>query len=328
MEIKGDRADLHVHLGDRDPEDLLNEAEKNSVGVVAVLDRGIIRTKKLTELMRMGQERSIQVIPGIESLTEVQFNGHTIPLELVGLDFDLDDPDIDRVFGPKGEVYSSKHRRKVEYQRSFLESLGLKIRRTEHNANQWDLVESGEVLDTAIRLCKIAALDEDNQEIFKSWANDMLAHLEKRPQDQEGLEAKFLFWNSFAIGQPGYKKWSLDFDTIVNTIHRADGVVVLAHPDFQHGKDESELVPLITNLFDKGIDGVEGWDAGPLDDYLDYLARRYNKLCLGGSGQDLTNYSNRKMGYGDLVTQNMYIPINRCLEIARYKEIRKSASKN
>lgn len=315
-----ERADFHVHLGDRTYKDLIDEALANQVKVMAVLDRGIVRISKLRYLIKLGRKSLIKIIPGVECLTEVPYEGKTIHQELLSLDFDLSHPEIFKYFDPGGEVYSQKHHGKVEFQKSFLENEGLSLNSTAENLRQWKVINSGEVLDTAVRLCKIAAADPANKDYFLAHQEKLKDHLIKRPQDSDNLEAKYLYWEFFAAGQKGFRRWQLDYQTIISTIHKAGGVVIIPHPTFRHKPNGIEITKLFDTLLSLGVDGVEGWDADLLNRDLASYALNKEKLILGGSGRDATYYSNRVVGKGDIKEQRMYISPRRLQDIRRYKQ--------
>lgn len=324
-----ERADFHVHLGDRTNENLLEEARRNNVAVLGVLDRGIVKTNRLRELILQGKEQNITITPGVECLTEVNINNQPVSLELLGLDFNLENTQIYHNFDPNGEFYQEKHQRKIDYQIGFLENQGFRLNQLEVNRKQWEAVKSGQFLDTAIRLCRIAANDPYNLDIFQNHQPDVEAHFQIRPQDRPGIlgdpaqealsRAKYLYWKVFAPGMPGFRKWHLDFATIINTVHDAGGVVIIPHPSFQHKQGEVGLREVIDQLFDLGVDGVECWDADILDRPLAMHVRTKGKLVLGGSGQDTTYYSNRVMGKGEIESQRMCISPQRFRDIQNYK---------
>lgn len=315
-----ERADFHVHLGDRCDQDILNEASLHQVKVMAILDRGIVRTAHLRLFITSGKQEGMTVLPGVECLTEITYSDKIVPQELLGLGFDLNHPEIYRNFDPRGEIYSQKHQRKVEFQKSFLESAGFSLNHTQENAQQWQTINGGEVLDTAIRLCKIVASDHQNSHYFLTHQPEINDHLKKRPQDLEGIEAKYLYWTFFAPSQPGFRKWQLDSQTIIDTIHKAGGVVIVPHPTFRHKPNGIEPVRLLNTLFDLGIDGIEGWDADLLDKELARHALAKGKIVVGGSGRDATYYSNRILGKGDVDKQRMYISPRRLEDIKEYKQ--------
>lgn len=316
-----EKADFHVHIGTRTNEDIFQEAINNQVRVLGLLDRGAVDCSRLTQLKESGRSCGIEVVPGIECLTEIRHKLRLINFELIGLNFDEKCPAVFDTFDVRGGVNLEKHDQKVTYQRTFLQSCGFKLQRIEANEPIWKMVEQDHVFDTAYKLCQIAARSQLNRGLFEDLGDEIRQHLEKRPQDRSDLYSKFLYWRLFAPGKPGFRKWYLDASTIINTVHEGGGIVLLAHPNFQHSEADSQLPEMLDFIFDLGIDGVEGWDAGLLDKRLAKEALKRGGLVLGGSGTDQTNYSNRSIGLGEISNPLMHISSRRLCDILRYSGI-------
>lgn len=329
-----ERADFHVHLGERSDDNLIQEARQNGVTKLAVLDREIVRVERLKQLITKSHTKGVTILPGVEVLTAIPYDHQMATIELLGLDFDLDHPGIHYYFDPQGESYAPKHHHKVRFQKEYLEKLGLCLNHTEENLRQWETIQSGSVLDTAIRLCKIAASDPTNNDFFNGNQTDINDHLAKRPQDQDAPTAKYLFWQHFAAGQTAYTGWQqekahliatgkcqpdLDAPSLIQLFHDAGGVVIIPHPHFRH-KEGGTMPEILSHAFAMGVDGVECWDADLLDRPLAKCILQEGKLVLGGSGQDTTYYSNRVMGKGDINKQRMYISPIRLNNIRSYKQ--------
>lgn len=328
-----EKADFHVHLGERANSDVIDEALRNNVVALGILDREIVRVNRLKGLIKEAASRNITVVPGIESLTEIQCDDKTVSLELLGLGFDLEHPEIFYNFDPMGEVYSQKHSAKVSFQSKYLESLGFCLRHTPENNKQWEIIHSGMALDTAIRLCKLVTSNTENRPLLATFQDQIAAHIIKRPQDSDSPEAKFLFWENFTRNKPGYLMWQeikanmvrrgeckpdLKAEKLIDLIHQASGVVLVPHPHFRH-QGNGNLAHILDQLFEMGVDGVEGWDAGRLDLELAKFALSRKKLVLGGSGQDTTYYSNRAMGNGDIKKQDMFISPRRLADLQSFQ---------
>lgn len=328
-----ERADLHVHLGERLDQSFIEEAKLNCVTVLGVLDREIVRSKRIAQLSAIAKLEGITVLPGVETSTGIPYDHQIAPIEILSLDFDPNDPQIRYYFDPQAEFYAPRHTHKVRFQSEYLRQQGLQLKETPDNASDWTRVKSGLFIDTAIRLCKIAATDPENHAYFQDHQDELQAHLKERPQDTDLIEAKYLFWAHFRGGRPGYLGWQkekalllatgeiqpeLDAPRLIDLFHNAGGVVVIPHPHFRHTV-EGGLEEILRNAFDMGIDGVEGWDADLLDEDLAKASRSLGKLVLGGSGQDLDSYRNRVMGKGDIRYQRMFIPAIILKEIKSYK---------
>lgn len=322
-----ERADFHVHLGDRTAEGIVEEALANEVSVLAVMDRGLVRPERLERVQQLAKRVGIEALSGIECLTELTIGDKHLTFELIGINFDIYHQEIFRAFNPQGELNQKKHGLKIEHQRDFLTSLGLEIRELSLNHEQWDAIAAG-ANDTAYRFCKIASVDDENLPWFEKWQTEITQHLQERPQDMAEPFAKFLYWQNFAPGRVGFKPWFLDFQTILDSIHTANGVVILAHPRFSHiagaENNNGSLVDHINDLFDLGVDGLEGWYGGLNQDKLDlelaHIAYSRGRLILGGSGKD-ASYTNRIIGRGSIEHQGMFISARKLIDInKRQKE--------
>lgn len=317
-----DRADFHVHVGPRTNEDFLSEAIENNVKIVVALDRGSdIRTARLRSLIAAGAEKDILVIPGVESFIKTPINGQEVGFELIGVNFDLDHPDIYRVFDPEAGIPPEFHDPKVAFQRSILEKHGFDMSTNPLNEVLYQEIGSRRIGATAGKFCEIALTNPTNLEMLKStkWEGKINEHYRKRDEDRGNL-ANVLYHEFFADGKVGFWPGYMNLRLVVDTIHKAGGVVVGAHPRFEwsEGQREVTLDDLIDFWFDQGVDGLEGWDAGPLDLELAQKAFSRNRLILGGSGRDV-KYQNRIMGKGDIIRQDMYIPLEVYGELIRYQ---------
>lgn len=315
------RADFHVHIGDRTNEDFIQEALDNNVKVVAALDRGSeVKIDRLKDLITYGEKRGVTVIPGVESFTQVTLCGQQAAFELIGLDFDLDHPDIYRIFDPRAGIPPQLHDPKISFQRTILENMGFNLDPSSENQLLYDEIKSRMKAETAIRYCQITLMNPQNLQLMNSpyWQKQTRIHFQSRPEDQGHLE-NVLYWSVFAPGKEGYWQNHLSFKLILDTIHKAGGVVIGAHPKLKLGDEGPNLDSLIEFWFDQGIDGLEVWDAAPPDTYLTHKAVSRHKLYLGGSGRDI-KYSNRIMGRGDAKLQDMYIHPKMLDMLRNYKE--------
>lgn len=313
------RADFHVHLGDRTDENLLAEAEQNGVEVLTVLDRRIIRTRRLSSLQEKAQTRGITLLPGVEVLVEYNRGNNTEMLEIVGVNPNLRHPELINVFDPSGDFFRSTHIPKIVHQTNFLRQQGFEI---DELHPQWSDIYAGSIPDASARLCSIAANNPVNARLMQDMQPEIEELLKKRPEDTLKAPAKILFTKYFGVNKPAYVPWGLTAERVIDILHQAGGLAILAHPRFQHSQGESHLVAMLDELFVSGIDGVEGWD-GTHDPEVDEIASKRGKLVLGGSGQDTTNYDNRIMGLGEKNPKNkptMYIPTSKLQEIKLHQQ--------
>ena len=92
----------------------------------------------------------------------------------------------------------------------------------------------------------------------------------------------------------------IPIEKAVETICRAGGIAVLAHP-FQYKKDDKELRELIEHCMEHGLRGMEcrysGYDAQQVA-YLEKLAEEYGLLKTGGSDFHGANKPTISLGTG------------------------------
>lgn len=317
-----ERADLHVHYKKGYEARILTWSSRTNTRVLGVIEHATVNTKALGSFVEMGRSKGFTILPGVEMLF-VHQNGAEIPYEIVGLGFDLKAPEIFRLLDPRGDVYSSVHQEKVAFQRGYLADLGFDTSVTEENRAVIEPIEKLEVAATAYPLCKAATLNPKNRLLIEKLAfeqADQIAEMAKtRPEDATDFP-KFLYWQHFAKGQPGYRIWGnrVEVTDVSDTIHNAGGVVLLAHPEFQHIEDQLPPETILSKLLDLGFDGLEGWNARPLNRNFAQIAWGRNLLVGGGSGKNI-DYDNRIIGLGDKEFKDMFIPSSVLGEIRAYQ---------
>lgn len=312
-----ERADFHTHLGKLSNDEIINQAITHNVTALTVLDRVSVKADRLISLSEQAAKANIRIIPGVECLTAIKFENQEHFFELIGLGFDVQHPEIHSLFSNDGAENVQKFEEKLALQSKHLKSLGLDLDHSAYNQPRWEAIYTQHPNDLAYRLCEIAAASRANEPLINSWQNQIQQHLSQRPQDTPHAVAKYLYWSNFAIGKPGFRRWFNDFHQIIDGLHQAGGVAILAHPEFPVGCSAADQDRFIEYLFGLGVDGLEGWDAGLLNKDLARLALRHHKLVLGGSGTDLTNYSNRAFGKGE---GSMFISPRRLRDIERYQQ--------
>jgi predicted metal-dependent phosphoesterase TrpH len=81
--------------------------------------------------------------------------------------------------------------------------------------------------------------------------------------------------------RPGWApKFRIDAAEAIQLVHDAGGVAVLAHPGL------TRIDPLIPDLVDAGLDGIECWHtrhSAPVAEYYQSVAARFGLLTTGGS---------------------------------------------
>lgn len=311
------RADLHVHPNGQN-KGLFQDAQKYKVRVIGALDHTMLRTDHAKVLIGEGEKQGITILSGVEMLLRARHEGQEILYELSCLGVDPSHPQIFNTLDPRGEVYSEIHRQKIAFQRDFLIQQGFNMNLSEETQATEKVIASGLVAATAALFCDIAANHPANRQrlaaLKRELAEELELHHQRRPEDQ-GQMAKFLYWQYFAADKPGFRRWGKPTDPfeLIRVIHEGGGVVVVAHPQDLPSSFVDHLLDVV------GVDGVEGWDAGPLNEDMAEKAYSRDRLVAGGSGKNYTEYRNRVLGLGDKNRKDMFIPPTILDEIRNYK---------
>ena len=107
-------------------------------------------------------------------------------------------------------------------------------------------------------------------------------------------------------------KYSLNYDEVVNSIHKSGGVVILAHPDSLKLNND-ELDKFVYKLKSKGLDGIEVFNssknANNNELYYLYLADKYNLITTSGS--DFHDISKHQLGVENNYSDELFDIINK-----------------
>lgn len=332
MTAEGERADLHVHYDTLHNGHLLDTAELNRVTVLGALQRGLVQLDKMAELVAEGEERGITVLPGAEILFKTARGYHH---ELIALGFDPHHPGLFKLIDPRGSSHLSMTREKIAFQTRFLaERLGLDMSVTPENQAVLEEVHSGLTAETAYKLSLAATLNPQNQRRLAEYAakrqDQIEEHYRIRPEDQGDL-ARVIYWLHFSAdsliksnlkAESAYRVWGkpLDPKKFIRVVHEANGVVVIAHPHFQHVDGEPKPYEFLPELLELGVDGLEGYYATPLQADLAEIANKSGQLILGGSGYDPSYHPrNRELGFGYVNSRDMFISPSVLEQIQDYR---------
>ncbi len=309
-----ERVDLHTHYVPAHEDELLNRALHNNVILLGALGHESVLLDHLRGFVKKAKTCGVRVLPGIEAAFTLRKDGLAIPYELICLGIDTEDPEIYNLVDPRGKYFGERHGAKVDVQISIAEEDGFDMALCEANRPYLEALHSKLDAATAILVCRAAAYNPQNKSRLSELQTEIDVHFSNRPQDAGDL-AKFLYGRLFGIGKPGYNEWQtvrkqftdITPEDYIDIMHRAGATVVLAHPNFQHEKGALPPSFAIEDFLDMSIDGLEGWDAGPLNIDLARRSLRRHKLVLGGSGWS-PDYDNRDVGVGDKALRNMLIP--------------------
>lgn len=114
-------------------------------------------------------------------------------------------------------------------------------------------------------------------------------------------------------------------ESCISMIHSSGGIAILAHPKLLH-RDDDELISVIKNLKQIGLDGVEViHPSHTLDDTIKYMqwAKKFNLLCSGGS-----DYHSKFDHYSPMKTCEHDIPYTFLEKMKRKIEENKNANKS
>ncbi|KAA0445148.1 MAG: PHP domain-containing protein [Candidatus Thioglobus sp.] len=96
-------------------------------------------------------------------------------------------------------------------------------------------------------------------------------------------------------------KWA-EFDQVINWIHKAGGVAVLAHP-LRYRMTNTKIIKMLSNLSTAGLDGVEVVTAHSTDEEIVRMGKWADELnLLHSCGSDYHGWGNQKVQIGRLKT--------------------------
>lgn len=247
--------DLHTHSnvsdGTLSPEELIIYAKGRGVKSIALTDHDTI--KGLKEARETAIKNQIEFINGIEFSAEL--NKYSEELHIIGLFFDRDNVDFNKFCS---KMIEYRLRRNEELLK-FLNSSGIEINKEELLTENRYFENIGKP-NFARVLVKKGYVKNEFEAFNKYLSNDKLKYSVKR--------VKFL-----------------DYE-IIETIHKANGISILAHPDQIGIKDKEEFINFVRDLKDKGLDGIECYYTGYKKKDVKFyksIAKKFNLLISGGS---------------------------------------------
>lgn len=228
--------DLHMHSyyssdGQYSPEELLDIAQQSNLSTIALTDHDSIRGVK--EIMTLGKQKGIRVIPGIECSTRI---GHT-EVHLLGYGINLDDEYFNSLESKvRSRSTAAFHERVVKLEDKYsihIDEEG--ILKEANGENPWFL------------MCTKIFNDPKYQNIpdFKDYI----------PGGKRSDPAPVnFFWDKCQNGSDLYVFVDFpDFAYTVNKVHEAGGIAIVAHPFNTFYKNDENLKILL----DSGVDGIE-----------------------------------------------------------------------
>jgi len=259
--------DLHCHSnasdGSLSPEELVMKAFDFGIASFALTDHDTI--SGLREAKSTAEKVGIELISGIEFSCD--YDGGE--LHILGLFIDETNPELLKVIKTLEEYRKERNEKLLE----LLTKQGIKINMDDlfcHN----DRIENIGKPNFARALYKNGYVKNEFEAYSKYLSEANLKSIErKKISDKEALDI----------------------------IHTAGGLAVLAHPDQLGIKEHKLLINFISDLKEKGLDGIEifytGYKKNIIKRYKG-IARKYSLLYSGGSDfHGESKYRRNKLGF-------------------------------
>ena len=251
--MKEKLTDLHCHSvysdGTCTPEEIVIEAKRIGLSSIAITDHDAI--DGIEEFHKAGQKYGIETITGIE-LAAQHNRFHREEIHIVGLGFDVNSIPLKRLMEQIATDRDIRNHIIIE----------------ELNKHGYDITLE-EVLQTS-----------KNGVLMRSHFITLL--LQKGYQESR----EYLFDNFLSVNSRTFRK--VDFASpqkIIDTIHEAGGVAVLAHPTLYNLTD-SKIESLVSELKGYGLDGIEveyTTFTPEQTKLITHIADKYSLLHSGGS---------------------------------------------
>ncbi|OAG28772.1 phosphoesterase [Thermodesulfatator autotrophicus] len=266
--------DLHTHStasdGTLTPGDLIKEAKKAGLSAIALTDHDTVAG--LAEAQEMAQSLQIAFVPGVEISVKFEGPGHC---HLLGYFIDYENGVLKETLASLHEARAKRNILMVEK----LKSLGIDISIEELEK----MAEGGEIgRPHMAKILVQKGIVKDFDEAFEKYlGKGKLAYVPKA---------------------------RLEAEEAIKIIHKAGGLVSLAHP-YYLGLDEDALISYVAGLKNKGLDAIEAYYTDHDKAFTQFcleLAQRFSLLVSGGSDFHGTNKPEIKLGVGK---GNLRVPI-------------------
>jgi len=268
--------DLHMHStasdGKNSPSELIDKTKEAGLLAIALTDHDSITG--LSELIKAGEEKNFEVVPGVE--LEIN-DGNFKEIHVVGLFIDPENKKIKKM---------------------------IKDAQEERIKNKKEIIDKLNKLGYEITLREVEAIAEDT--IGRPHIARVL--VQKYPKQFKTVSE--VFEKLLHNGKPGFvpRKKFISFKEVIETIHSAGGVAILAHPFLYKNPFE------VLNFFiSRGGDGVETiypyhnengcpleWIEKEGNLKLIQIIKEKNLLESGGSDYHGTEDHGAHLGYLDI----------------------------
>lgn len=225
------RIDLHIHTiisdGELTPKQVIDEADKNGVSVIAIADHDTIQAYN-DELFEYAKSKNIEIIPAVEISTKANKAG----IHVLGYNFDLNDITMQE------KLYKVRNAR-----HDYLHNVAEKLKTLGYTLNVEKLDKVDAVTKAHIALDVVE--NDNNKEILLK----QFGHI---PNKGEFIET---IMNENC---PAYvKKESLTPKQAADIIREANGKVVLAHPVayvYEDSLTDEDILNIINEMKPDGLE--------------------------------------------------------------------------
>lgn len=225
------RIDLHIHTtisdGELTPKQVIDEADKNGVSVIAIADHDTIQAYN-DELFEYAKSKNIEIIPAVEISTKANKAG----IHVLGYNFDLNDITMQE------KLYKVRNAR-----HDYLHNVAEKLKTLGYTLNVEKLDKVDAVTKAHIALDVVE--NDNNKEILLK----QFGHI---PNKGEFIET---IMNENC---PAYvKKESLTPKQVADIIREANGKVVLAHPVayvYEDSLIDEDILNIINEMKPDGLE--------------------------------------------------------------------------
>ena len=264
--------DLHTHSNNSDgeftPEQLIDIAYKNNVGILSITDHDSI--SGLDEFKRSISHDMIGV-KGIEFSSFIMDNNEKIKLHILGYCFDENNYLFHSLVNEMREKRIDKH---------------LQLLR--------DIKEK-------IKIIPEEEIEKLNIEKYCWFDREVISCLEKAKYPNEIIDEVRNYYkiNRFSYG----RDYDLDVRRVIDAVHLSGGYVVLAHPmAYRFSNDKDKVLRIINQLIQMGIDGVEIYQSDCLRADTLWLDKNIHESHLlysvGSDFHGIKNSDGRQIGLG------------------------------
>lgn len=241
------RIDLHIHTTKSDgtltPKEVIDEAYKNSVSVIAIADHDTIEAYNY-ELFKYANSKNIKLISAVEISTKTNKAG----VHVLGYNFDLNNKKIQKKLS---KLRNARH--------DYLKNVALKLEELGYIINVEELNKIDAVTKSHI------ALDIINNERNIKILLEKFRHIPSKGEFIESVMNE---------NCPAYvKKESITPKEAADIIREANGKVVLAHPVAYVHEDNFTDEDILNIIKDMKPDGLE---ANYL--YIDSNNNKFNEV--------------------------------------------------